>query len=57
MIKLKETKEYYNQRIDCDVKTCKFQDEEESRCSLGKIQVSGEEAKKQTFCDSFEEAE
>lgn len=54
---MEETKEYYNQKIDCDVASCKFQDDEENRCTLGKIQISGEENKAQTFCDSFEEAE
>lgn len=56
VINLKD--EYFNQRIDCDVTHCKFQNEEESKCNLGKISVSGnKDAKEDTFCDSFEAVE
>lgn len=54
---MKETNEYFNQRIDCNVHTCKYQDCHENRCSLGKIFVNGENSKQRTFCDSFEKSE
>ena len=48
-------KEYFNQRIDCDVNSCKFHDKTEDHCTLGKIKVSGQKQKCDTFCDSFKE--
>lgn len=51
---MKDENEYFNQRIDCDVKSCRFLNREESHCTLGKIKVSGKQSKAQTFCDSFE---
>lgn len=49
-----EKEEYFNQRIDCDVEECKHKDKQEDHCTLGKIKVSGENEKENTFCDSFE---
>lgn len=57
MIILKETNEYYNQRIDCNVENCKFHDGANRRCTLGKILVDGTSNKKNTFCDSFQASE
>lgn len=54
---MKETEEYYNQKILCDVKECKYHENEEDRCTLGKINVSGSLPKANTFCDSFETEE
>lgn len=54
MIILKEINEYYNQKILCHVENCKYQENAEKRCTLGKIVVSGENKKEDTFCDSFE---
>jgi hypothetical protein len=46
--------EYFNQRIGCDVKECKYHDKKENHCTLGQILVSGSSKKAHTFCDSFE---
>lgn len=54
---MKDTKEYFNQRIDCNVKNCRFQNDEDQHCTLGKILVDGSNCKNETFCDSFEEKE
>lgn len=54
---MKETNEYYNQKIQCDVKDCHYHDMEEERCTLGSILVSGKDSKENTFCDSFKEKE
>lgn len=52
-----EKEEYFNQRIDCDVKECKFHAREDKHCTLGKILVSGKQNKENTFCNSFEKSE
>lgn len=51
---MNKSNEYFNQRVACHVKNCKFQNEEEERCTLGEIIVDGEKEKQDTFCDSFE---
>jgi len=48
--------EYFNQRIGCNVKECKYHSPED-HCTLGKIVVSGEREKQATFCDSFQKVE
>jgi hypothetical protein len=50
-----EKEEYFNQRIGCTVNECKYHDNHENHCTLGKILVSGQKKKKDTFCDSFEQ--
>ena len=45
--------EYFNQRICCHVKNCKFYDKSEKKCHLGSITVGDEAA----ICESFEEKE
>lgn len=49
-----EKEEYYNQQIGCTVKDCKYHDGNENHCTLGKILISGQNKKCNTFCDSFE---
>jgi hypothetical protein len=49
-----EKEEYYNQRIGCTVKDCKYHDGNENHCTLGKILISGQNKKCNTFCDSYE---
>lgn len=51
---MNKSNEYFNQRIACHVKNCKYQSEEEERCTLGEIIVDGAKEKEDTFCDSFE---
>lgn len=48
-----ENKEYFNQRIDCDVNHCKYHDHTDDRCTLGKIKI-GFNNKKGSICESFE---
>lgn len=54
---MKDTNEYYNQRISCNVKDCHYHDNKEKRCTLGSILVSGNCTKEDTFCDSFKTKE
>ncbi len=53
---MNEEKEYFNQRIECDVRNCKFLNLEQRHCTLGKIKVSSDKIR-QTCCDSFENKE
>ncbi len=48
------TEEYFNQRIDCNVFDCRFHDDQDGRCGLGKILVTGERKKEETFCANFQ---
>ena len=43
--------EYFNQRICCHVKNCKYYDNNEEKCNLGSITVGHESA----ICESFKE--
>ncbi len=43
--------EYFNQRICCYVKNCKYYDKKEDKCSLGSITINNEKA----ICQSFEQ--
>lgn len=47
-----------NQKINCDVTSCKYNDSDEELCTLEEIKVSNEdessEEKKDTICDSYE---
>jgi len=42
--------EYFNQRIDCTVKNCKFYEKKDQKCTLGKITVSENNA----ICQNYE---
>lgn len=44
--------EYFNQRIACLVKNCKYFDQKEHRCNLGSIEVG--ERNSEAHCNSFE---
>ena len=44
--------EYFNQRIACLVKNCKYFDQKEQRCNLGSIEVG--ERNHKAHCNSFE---
>lgn len=44
--------EYFNQRIACLVKNCKYFDQKEQRCNLGSIEVG--ERNNEAHCNSFE---
>ena len=43
--------EYFNQKICCHVKNCKYYDNNEEKCNLGSITVVHESA----ICESFKE--
>ena len=48
---------YYNQKIDCTVHNCNYNNEEDWTCSLAKIKVCNDKdtnEKEATICDSFE---
>ncbi len=49
-----QKEECYNQRIDCNVLDCRFHDDADGRCCLGKIQINGEKKKEDTFCANFQ---
>ena len=52
-----------NQKIKCDVDSCKFNNSEEQKCDLEEIKVSSTcdnndcKCTEETICDSFEEKE
>ena len=47
-----------NQKINCDVTSCKYNDADEELCTLEEIKVSNQkdnsEEKEDTICDSYE---
>lgn len=46
-----------NQKIKCDVDSCKYNDCSEKRCQLNEIKISCDyraDCKDETICDSFE---
>ena len=47
-----------NQKINCDVTSCKYNDSDEELCTLDEIKVSNEdetsEEKEDTICASYE---
>jgi len=47
--------EYFNQRIRCHVKDCKFYDNKNTKCSLGAITVDNHSSG--TYCKSYEKNE
>ena len=49
-------KEYFNQRINCNVAHCKYYDKANTKCSLGAINVSVNNCS-ETCCDSYEKSE
>jgi len=49
-------KDYYNQRIQCNVSHCKYFDPKEEKCALGSISV-GVNKHHQTCCETYEKNE
>ena len=48
----KMNNEYFNQRISCLVKSCRFFDQKEQRCSLGCIEVG--KSSNHARCNNYE---
>ncbi len=54
---MKKEDPYFNQKIDCSVKNCLYNDTECQVCNLAKIKIcnlKNNDKKENTMCDSFE---